>query len=701
MKRKSLTYTFVLILVMTFALISLSACGNKSEAPDNYNVRIMLRPCEGIEISGENIADIEAGRGHSFSVSIEEGYVYLGSTGGAVFDEERGKLRLTDVIAPTTVDMIVAKEEDVIRLDIRSTHPRCEVSASQTLLPSPGRVRLTAAESGSLEFVGWSENGFIEDGGELISPLPDYSLELNESKTVYANFSGFSEYTITYHLMGGKTADGSEELSVAKPFSDIFSMQQTLESNGSFTKDGYSAVGYSTDPCELSDYESANDIPGFSNMGGICSVEGETLDLYVVWAKETAAKEFTYEKKKISYISDSAYSWGKLNQRKKSEDGIEITDYTGSDGLVVIPESIEGLPVLAVAQNAFSGDNIRRVVIPRTVKNIADNAFSGCEKLKEVVIFDSVVTVSNESFPSALSTVVLNAQRLPVYSGAIEGSFAIKYERLRTVEGKKIIIVSGSSSLNGINSPIIEELMPGYSVVNFGTNVANPATFFLDVISKYVSEGDITVHAPEFSSSSSMGGNEFHAKVFRGFEQCYDIFRDVDISDYTDFWGAFSRFQVGDPKDSSLVPAIQQTGKEYQLDTEMNSYGDRSTTRKQVRGSFGGATEVFKYGKLGADNLNWVNKKFIKNGAVLAMSFGTFDKSRLSPRSATQSEYDKFTQSCADKLDYPVISNVGTYIMEHKYFYDSEWHLNDEGASIRSKNLAADIMAYLQDPDKY
>lgn len=700
MKKKSLLNTFALVIAFTLSLILLTACGNKADRPESYTVRIMLRPCEGIVIEGDNIADIEAGRGHSFSVTLEDGYVYLGSTHGAVFDEERGKLRLTGIIAPTTVDMIVAKESDVIRLDIKSSHTRGEAAASQSLLPCPGTVKLSAAENGNLKFIGWSVNGFIDEGGELISPLADYSLDLNESMTVYANFSGFAEYSITYHLLGGKTEDGSEALTVAKPYSELFAMQQALESNGSFTKDGYSAVGYSTLPCELSDYESCNDIPGFSNMGGVCNADNGALDLYVVWAKETDASEFSYEKKKISYISDSNYNWGKLDQKKKSEDGIEITGYTGSDELVVIPESIDGLPVMAVAKDAFTG-NVRRVVIPRTVKNIAANAFSGCEKLKEVVIFDSVVTVSNSSFPAALSTVILNAQRKPVYSGAIEGSFAIKYERLRTVEGKKIVIVSGSSSLNGINSPLFEELMPGYSVVNFGTNVANPAMFFLDVISKYVSEGDITVHAPEFNSASSMGGNKFHAKVFRGCEQCYDIFRDIDVSDYIDFWGSFCEFQVGDAEDSSLVPAIHQSSKEYQLDTEINRYGDRSTTRKKVAGSFGSATEVFKYDRLAYENLNRINKKYTDKGAVLAMSFGTLDKSRLSAKSAVQNEYDKFTKSCADKLDYPVISNVGTYIMEHKYFFDSEWHLNDEGAEIRTKNLAKDIKDYLANPSGY
>lgn len=688
-------------LVFILSVVFLAGCA-ADELPENdYTVRVMLRPCDGITIEGDNIVDITAGRNVSFKVRLDEGYIYLGNTANGEFDAERGRLRLTDVIAPATVDMIVVKEEDIITLKIKKNIENANVYQSGDMFAYPSAAQISAEETENLKFEGWSENGYLADGGTLISENRDYSFDISESKVIYANFSGFSEYTITYHLNGGAVRDTvSDTYTVSNKYSDVFVMQQTLESNGNFLRNGYVAVGYSTEPAAYEDYDSANLIPGFSNMGGVCRVRGSGLDLYVVWAKAAEADQFEYSQKKISYISDSSYSWGNLNQNKSSTDGIEITKYIGSDKTVVIPEEIDGLPVMSLAKGAFSGD-IERVVIPKTVKNIKDGAFSDCDKLTEVVFFDSVVEVSDKSFPKSVNTVVLNAQRLPVYSGAIEGSFNIKYMRLRQVEGKKIVIVSGSSSLNGINSPLLEELMPGYSVVNYGTNAANPSLFFLEVISKYTTAGDIVVHAPEYYSDNAMGSNQFHAKVFRGCEQCYDIFRDVDISNYSGFWDCFRKFQVGDSSDSSLVPAIHQSGKEYQLDTEINKYGDRSTVRKKVSGSFGSASEVFSYRRFTGQYLNEVNKKIAANGGVLLMSFAPYDKSRLNHSAAVQAEYDKFTQSIADKIDYPLISNVGTYVMEHKHFFDSEWHLNDEGAAIRTRNLAEDIKAYLADPQSY
>ena len=685
------------IILMISALL-LASCGEVTEIPEDYDVRVILRDCEGITISGDNIVDTKSGRTVTFRVSVDEGYVYIGNTADADFSDERGTLRIANVFAPTTIDMIVVPEDEVITLKVASNNAGGNVSLTETLLGAPGEITITAESPDYLGFAGWSEDGYLSDGGALVSTERTHTFYVDKSKTLYANFSGFSEYKIIYHLNGGVSPEGGEVYTSFGSFSGIYSMQQTLESNGTFTRDGYVAVGYSLEPADYADYASANDIYGFSNMGGVCSVQGESLDLYVVWAKENPASDFEYEIKTLPHIKDVFP--GSLAQSKDNVEGVEITGFKGSGELVVIPEEIEGLPVMSIAADAFR-NGFERVVIPRTVENISKNAFSACSSLREVVFFDSVATVYNESFHENVQTVVLNSQRLPVYSGVVEGSFAVKYERMRTVSGKKIIVVSGSSSLNGLNSELFEELMPGYSVVNYGTNAANPSLFFLDAISKYVSEGDLVIHAPEYSSRASMGSNDFHAKVFRGNEQCYDIFRDVDISDYDDFWESFREFQIGDPSDGSLVPALHQQGKAYQLDADINKYGDIAVSRPSVRGSFGGSTEGFKYNVLDYENLNSVNEKIKATGAELLMSFGTFDKARLMPSAAVQSEFDKFTEYCADNLDYPVISNIGTYIMEHSSFYDSEWHPNEEGAKERTRNLVTDIKAYLADPSKY
>ncbi len=689
-------------LICGVCLVLLFGCAKESVKDDDYTVKVLLRECEGIVIDGDSLVEVDAGRMVTFKVSLKEGYVYVGNTAGAEYDPEDGKLRLLKVYAPATIDMIVVPESEAIHVDVKTNIPETVVSSSAYILGAEGNVTVKADESRLYRFAGWSVGGFIADGGWMISEDMEHTLYVDSDAVIYGNYETMPSYDIVYILNGGKDSEtGGDIVTVTNTYKDTFAMQQTLHHSGRFTREGYSAVGYSTENVSYEDYSSANDIPEFSNMGGVCSVIDGYKELYVVWAKETNADQLTYVEKNISYVVDSSYSWGKLNKKEKSQQGIEITGFTGDDKLLVIPEKINGLPVLSIAKDAIKGD-VERVVIPRTVKNIEDGAFTGCTALREVVFFDSVVKVSDNSFPETIQTIVLNSQRLPVYSGTIEGSFAVKYERLRSLaDQKKIVVISGSSTLNGLNSQILEELLPGYSVVNYGNNVANPQAFFIDVAIKYAAEGDLIVHAPEFNDKRAMGGKDFHAKMFRGNEQCYDIFRDVDMREYDDFWDSFCEFQIGDKDDSSLVPAIHQSGKEYQIETELNRYGDRSTVRDRVMSNFGSNSNVFSYNSLNAENLNELNSRANEKGATILMSFATRDENVMSPSALKESECDKFTKDCADKLDYPVISNVRTFILEHKYFFDSEWHPNDEGAALRAELLAKDIRAYLDDPNNY
>lgn len=65
---------------------------------------------------------------------------------------------------------------------------------------------------------------------------------------------------------------------------------------------------------------------------------------------------------------------------------ITILQYTGSGGDVVIPDTITGLPVTAVADNAFKSKGITSVVVPATVLYIGKAAFASCAKLLTITV---------------------------------------------------------------------------------------------------------------------------------------------------------------------------------------------------------------------------------------------------------------------------------------------------------------------------
>jgi len=83
---------------------------------------------------------------------------------------------------------------------------------------------------------------------------------------------------------------------------------------------------------------------------------------------------------------------------------VTITGYTGSGGAVVIPATINGLPVTEIGTSAFSArsDNtkysITRVVIPSGVIEIGDGAFENCKNLTNVTIPSTVTSIGGAAF---------------------------------------------------------------------------------------------------------------------------------------------------------------------------------------------------------------------------------------------------------------------------------------------------------------
>lgn len=75
------------------------------------------------------------------------------------------------------------------------------------------------------------------------------------------------------------------------------------------------------------------------------------------------------------------------------EDGgeIKISGYRGRDIEIVIPDTIDDLPVTALLKKAFlSVKSVRKVVLPYTVTDLGDFAFAFCSNLQSVTLSEKV-----------------------------------------------------------------------------------------------------------------------------------------------------------------------------------------------------------------------------------------------------------------------------------------------------------------------
>ena len=82
-------------------------------------------------------------------------------------------------------------------------------------------------------------------------------------------------------------------------------------------------------------------------------------------------------------------------------DGSKVTITGMSEpitGEFVVPETINGYPVKAIAPGAFSGGEFTSVVIPGSFTEIPDNLFTNCKELTSVTIGEGVVSIGMGAF---------------------------------------------------------------------------------------------------------------------------------------------------------------------------------------------------------------------------------------------------------------------------------------------------------------
>ena len=104
-----------------------------------------------------------------------------------------------------------------------------------------------------------------------------------------------------------------------------------------------------------------------------------------------------------------------------------ITGYTGKGTVVVIPETCQGLPVTAIAPEAFQCCPITEVTIPDTITSIGNMAFSYCDDLTTVTIgegsSDKNITIGEKAFAycPALSQVTIGDTVTKIGASAFVG----------------------------------------------------------------------------------------------------------------------------------------------------------------------------------------------------------------------------------------------------------------------------------------
>ena len=114
----------------------------------------------------------------------------------------------------------------------------------------------------------------------------------------------------------------------------------------------------------------------------------------------------------------------------KENGGITITGYNGSKTSVNIPNKIEQLPVLKIAENAFSDSKIKSITLPSTCKEIDWFAFYGCYALTTIYISSNVSIIGYGAFDGCSKSLTISCENNS-FAERYAQSFGISYSHFQ------------------------------------------------------------------------------------------------------------------------------------------------------------------------------------------------------------------------------------------------------------------------------
>ena len=301
---------------------------------------------------------------------------------------------------------------------------------------------------------------------------------------------------------------------------------------------------------------------------------------------------------------------------------------------------------------------------------------------------------------AVLPLVLITSALLPAqFDETFLGEMRYKMERLKSTEGKRIIVIGGSSVPFALKSEIVQEYIEGYEVVDFGMYADLGTTVMFDFAKANIRKGDIVIVSPEQSAqtlSTHFSGEHFW--------QCAD--------------GDFSLFRYlsSERKERAALAFPSFAGKKLYYAANgkpttdgvykrsaFNEYGDISYPDREYNVMPDGYNPNLAI----SFDIDIVDNDFISE----LNSFAAFTKSkgadiyyRFAPvnvlameQGTTKADIDAYYDSLLSMLNFDIMGNPHRSVMEGGWFYDTNFHLNNSGAVVFTKALIEDIKLLLGD----
>lgn len=280
---------------------------------------------------------------------------------------------------------------------------------------------------------------------------------------------------------------------------------------------------------------------------------------------------------------------------------------------------------------------------------------------------------------------------MPQYLNSYNASLLDKMERLESIDGPKIVLIGNSNVAFSMKSELLEEAfhMP---VVNMGLHGGLGNLFHEQMAKINLCEGDIIVVAHTgFADDNNLTDPVLTWAAIENHPRLWQLIR---LRDLPDMYFAFPTYAKKALTRWSTKMGNDEGGTMNDR-YAFNEYGDISGGSRSIMkpSDFTGKIEVPSINDNCINRLNDLNRYITEHGATMVIAAYPI---AYGPDTPPAKEYQTFQAELEARLDCPVISDYTDYFYEYKYFFNTEFHMTDEGAVLRTNQLIADLEQYLQ-----
>ena len=280
------------------------------------------------------------------------------------------------------------------------------------------------------------------------------------------------------------------------------------------------------------------------------------------------------------------------------------------------------------------------------------------------------------------------------YDESFLGELGDKCTLLAESESPRIVLVGGSSLAFGVDSTLLEQEFPGYTVVNFGLYAALGTQLMLELSDGQFREGDIVILSPEQQQQTL--SCYFNAEsTWQALDGRFDLLPRLDSAHFGALAGQFPYFAAR--KLRYFLTGEKPVPEGVYRHASFDAHGDvrADFPANTMPGGWDQNTPVLlEQGVLDPDFVTLVNQWADNARAQGAQVFYQFSPMNAA---AVQGDPDAYYDFLRQQLEFPILGDPNRCILDPEWFYDTNFHLNEAGRQLNTRNLARDLKAQLGD----